>query len=80
MTELKEKETSFKDREPMAEIFGFFFCGKDELFNVSICTVYVVLGGKNVVFYYCYLEFILYQMLYTDVEKPKRGAMLGITF
>lgn len=50
MTELKEKETSSKDREPMAEIFGFFFCGKDELFNVSICNVYVVLGWKNVVF------------------------------
>lgn len=50
MTELKEKETSSKDREPIVEIFGFFFCGKDELFNVSICNVYVLLGWKNIVF------------------------------
>ena len=34
----------------MAEIFGFLFCGKDELFNVSVCNVYVVLGGEKVVF------------------------------
>ena len=46
----KRKKKSPKDREPMAEIFGFLFCGKDELFNVSICNVYVVSGGENVVF------------------------------